>query len=143
MRIKILVIGGNPVSIVSDCQLLRDRGLMVFTTFNIENINELAAEIKPDIIFFDVCKPTAATTEAYNKLLSNEAAIHIPVIYTLSEDDVYLVTRKRTAVKEKRNIIASTIIDAIKMALRSNKTYHKKTYTIPGNTQLSFFPARA
>jgi len=145
MRIKILVIGGNPVSVVCDCQLLRDRGFMVFSAFNLENINELTAEIRPDVIFFDIQKQNTFTTDAYNKLISNIAFAHIPVIYTLTDDDMYLVTRKRTNVTEKRTMIADNIIDAIKMALYNNKAYNKKIYnnTPPASTQLSFFPTRA
>jgi hypothetical protein len=147
MRIKILVLGNNPTSLISDCQLLRDRGMLVFTAFNLSNINELVSEIKPDIVFFDAHQQDKQITDTYNEFVNGIAFTHIPVIYTLSEDDVYLITRKRTAPKEKRTIIADNIINAIKMAVSNGHTYQKKTqnYKHIGDTemQLSFFPTRA
>jgi response regulator RpfG family c-di-GMP phosphodiesterase len=126
MRIKVLLLGDDPLSVVSDAQLLRDRGLLVYTAFNLLNIEDLIKEIKPDVIFFDPHKPNIQITDVYNNLVNGIYYTSIPVIFTLSEDDVYLVTRKRTASKDRRTIIADNVIDAIKMALRSNKTYHKK-----------------
>lgn len=126
MRIKVLLLGDDPLSVVSDAQLLRDRGLLVYTAFNLLNIEDLIKEIKPDVIFFDPHQPNTGITDVYNNLVNGIYYTSIPVIFTLSEDDVYLVTRKRTASKDKRTIIADNILDAIKMALRTNKTYQKK-----------------
>ncbi|MES2704915.1 MAG: hypothetical protein V4649_19925 [Bacteroidota bacterium] len=126
MRIKILLLGEDPLSVLADSQLLRDRGMLVYTAFNLLNINDLINEIKPDIVFFDPHKSSNAITDAYNSLVNGIYHTGVPVIFTLSEDDVYLVTRKRTAPKDKRTIIADNIVDAIKMALRSNKTAPKK-----------------
>lgn len=126
MRIKILLLGDDPVSLVSDGQLLKDRGMMVYTAFNLDNVNDLINEVKPDLVFFDPHKQSKEITEAYNNLVNGIYYTNIPVIYTLSDDDVYLVTRKRTESKDKRTIIADSIIEAIKMAMRNNKTYQKK-----------------
>jgi response regulator RpfG family c-di-GMP phosphodiesterase len=132
MRIKVLLLGDNPLSVVADAQLLRDRGLLVYTAFNLMNIEELIDEIKPDVIFFDPHKPDAQITDTYNNVVNGIKYTHIPVIFTLSDDDVYLVTRKRTASKEKRSIIADNMVDAIKMSLRSNKAYAKKDKIVKG-----------
>src|ERR1035437_3058612 len=127
MRIKILLIGNDPASLVADSQLLRERGVLVFPAFNSQNIRELVNEIKPDLVFFDPNKPNNQITDAYNNFVNDIYFTNIPVIFTLSDDDVYLVTRKRTASKNKRTNIADNIIDAIKTALQTNKIYHKKT----------------
>src|SRR6476620_11480576 len=99
MRIKVLLLGDDPLSVVSDAQLLRDRGLLVYTAFNLLNIEDLIKEIKPDVIFFDPHRPNTDITDVYNNLVNGIYYTSIPVIFTLSEDDVYLVTRKRTASK--------------------------------------------
>jgi hypothetical protein len=121
------MLGNDPESLVADGQLLRDHGMLVFTIFDLTNMDELIKEIKPDILFFDAQQPDNLITEAYNNVVTSIQYTNIPVIFTLSEDDVYLVTRKRTEVKEKRNVIADNIIDAVKIALHSSKTYNKKT----------------
>ena len=131
MRIKILLLGFDPYSIVADAQLLRDRGMLVYTAFNLQNINDLIGEVLPDIIFFDAHKSNNEITEAYNTMVNGEHVKTIPVIFTLSEDDLYLVTRKRSDAKDKRSLIADNIIDAIKMALYSNKSFQKKIPALP------------
>ena len=131
MRFKILMLGDDPVSLMADGQLLKERGMMVYTAFNLENIDETIKEISPDLVFFDPQQQSCEITAAYNILVNSSSFVNIPVIYTLTEDDVYLVSRKRTATKEKRNLIADNIIGAVKMALRSNKTYEKKHRKIP------------
>ncbi len=130
MCIKILLVGDDPGSTLVDNQLLRERGLLVITTFNLQNIGEIIAEVKPDIVFFDPHKPNNLITDTYNDLVNDINFTQLPVIFTLSDDDVYLVTRKRTASKEKRTGIADNIIDAIKMALSGIKTAHRRTYKI-------------
>ena len=146
MRLKVLVIGDNPASLVSDCQLLRDRGLLVFKAHNLNNLCELVNETKPDVVFFYIDNQCESATYAYNEFVNSIAFTHIPVIYTLSDDEVYLITRKRNAAEEKRTIISNNIIGAVKMALRSNKTYQipPRIYNYNSTAiQLPVFPARA
>lgn len=116
MRIKILIAGNDPIAQIADSQLLRDKGMLVFTTYNQTNILEIIEEIQPDLIWFNPLGQDNGLVETYNKVLSFNVAERIPVIYTLSEDDMYLVTRKRTLIKQKTNFIADNIIEAIKMA---------------------------
>jgi response regulator RpfG family c-di-GMP phosphodiesterase len=126
MRIKILLVGNDPAALFTDGQLLKEKGMMVFTGFNLQNIQEMISEVKPDIIFFDPHKQSVEITDCYNEIVNSIYFTSIPVIYTLADDDIYLVTRKRTEQKEKRTLIADTITDAVKMALLSSKTHHKK-----------------
>ena len=116
MSLKILLVGDNEAYLHADKLYLRDRGLHVHTCEHAGIISELIDEIKPDVIFIDPHAPTESTTGIFHSFLDNRQYMHIPVIYTLAEDDVYLVNRKRTA-KGKRNIIADNMIDAIKIAL--------------------------
>jgi len=131
MRIKILLLGDYPPALVPDRQLLRDKGMLVFTSFNLENIDALIDEIKPDLIFFDAQNHSSnQMNDTYNAFINNMHYAHLPVIFTLEEDDIYLVTRKRTDIKSKRKIIANNIISALKLAFSVNKVNDKKTYKI-------------
>ena len=130
MCIKILLVGDDPGSTLVDNQLLRERGLLVITTFNLQNIGEIIAEVKPDIVFFDPHKPNNLITDTYNDLVNDINFTQLPVIFTLSDDDVYLVTRKRTASKDRRTGITDNIIGAIKMALSNTITSQRKTHKI-------------
>lgn len=123
MRIKILLLGEDPVSMVADAQLLRERNMLVFTAFNLQNINEMIAEVKPDVIFFDAHRSDNNITNAYNELVNGIYYTQIPVVFTLSEDDVYLVTRKRTEAKDKRSYIADNMVDAVKLALGGTRSH--------------------
>jgi DNA-binding NtrC family response regulator len=144
MRLKVLLIGDDPVSLVADGQLLKERGLMVFSAFNMQNITEIINEVKPDVLFFDPQQTNNTINETYNSLISNVIFNGLPIIFTLTEDDMYLVTRKRSNTREKKNLIADNMIDAVKMALRSSKTYYKKAQKVPLNTlPNSSFGARA
>jgi hypothetical protein len=133
MRIKILMLGDEPVSQMVDAQILRERGMLVYTAFNPDNIGETINEIKPDIVFFNPRTQNGLITDVYNNMVNGIYFTNIPVIYTLSEDDVYLVTRKRTETKAKRSIIADNMIEAIKMAMGTNKTFEKKIHKIPAS----------
>ena len=132
MRIKILMVGNNPAALVADEQLLRDRDMLVYTAFNLENIPEMITEVKPNIIFFNSPKSNPVT-ETYNSIVNSIYFKDIPVIFTLSEDDIYLVTRKRTETGEKKKLTANNIIDAIKMALTVGNTPHYKHYVTKEN----------
>jgi DNA-binding NtrC family response regulator len=134
MRLKILLLGDDPVAMVADAQLLRERNMLVFTAFNLQNINEMIAEVRPDVIFFDAHRSNDQVTNAYNELVNGIYFTNIPVVFTLAEDEVYLVTRKRTEAKDKRSFIADNMTDAVKIALSSSKGYHKITKNRPDNS---------
>ncbi len=115
MRIKVVMFGSDPVSLMADAQLLRERGLLVISAFNMQTVNELVNEVKPDVVFFDPSEPNNLVTDAYNAFKQHS---HVPVIFTLAEDDMYLVTRTRHRHIE-RALVADNILDAVHMALEA------------------------
>jgi len=143
MRLKVLMLGDDPVSLVADGQMLQERGVMVVSAFNLPNITETINEVKPDLVFFNPRHANNLINECYNSLVNDPSFSNLPIVFTLSEDDVYLVTRKRTTSREKKNLMADSMIDALKMALRSYKTYHKKTHNHQQLPPLSSVSARA
>jgi DNA-binding NtrC family response regulator len=122
MSLKILLIGDDERAMQADKIYLKDRGLYVHSVLYSAIIGDLVAEIKPDLIFINPSHPDTATREVYQNFLNNINLAGIPIIYTLAEDDVYLVNRKRTLSKPKRNIIADNMVDAIKLALTKPHT---------------------
>ncbi len=125
MRIKVLLIGDNPMDLIPDFTLLREKNFLVYTCYNDLNINEMMQELEPDIVFIDASSPDNFTT-IYNNLSCNDNYLNIPIIYTLEEDEIYLVNKKRTAFKESRELLTDNITSAIKLALRSSKVAHHK-----------------
>ena len=126
MRIKILIVSDDMNTVVADEQLLKERGFLVYTCFNTDNIDYLMVEIKPDVLFFDTHNMARPVIDAYNRIVTDIEHTNVPVIYTLVEDDIYLINRKRTIIKEKRNLIADNIVDAIKQTLQTDTLTHKK-----------------
>ncbi len=129
MSIKILLISDDEKAMQADRLYLKDRGLHVHTCLYTNIINDLVNEVKPDVIFINPTLPDNQSTEVYHSFLNDIRHLDVPIIYTLSEDDVYLVNRKRTATKSKRNIIADNMIDAIKLAL--TKPASTTPFTLP------------
>jgi hypothetical protein len=105
-----------------DGTMLRAYGLHVYFCDNSIMVNEMVDEIKPDVVFINSKNHNENSTAIYHRLLDNIHYASIPVIYTLSENDVYLVNRKRTATKERRYITSNNVIDAIKMAFIPSET---------------------
>ena len=103
---------------VSDAEMLRERGFMVYTCNN-ALVSEMVNEVKPDIVFFNPEEPDPDCTKQYHNLLKDTDAADIPVIYTLLEDDIYLINLKRNK-RNKKNLIADNIIDGIKTSLMYN-----------------------
>ena len=144
MLLNILVISDNAQYTAADVQLLKDRGLYVYTCYNYNSVADMIAEVKPDIIFINPQEPGKEATEMYHALLDNVLIASTPVIYALVEDDVYLVDRKRTATRDRRNLIADNVIDAIKMALSGpKKPKHQPAYFATHKIQLGRIAARA
>ncbi len=144
MRIKVLLVGDDPASLMAEGQLLRERGLLVFTTFNPDNIGDLIDEVKPDVVFFSSHSMKNQVTDAYNRFLTDVFHMQLPVIFTLADDDLYLVTKRRTMLREKRTCVAESIIDGIKMALNDKYVQPKNIYKInPGGFNSPTLPTRA
>jgi response regulator RpfG family c-di-GMP phosphodiesterase len=114
--LRILIIGNDLQLLRADGDVLTQRGMRVYICDKCQNAAEMVEEVKPDLVFVDPKKPDKITTDVYHSLLDNIRYASLPIIFTLSEDDVYLVNRKRTAMKDRRYIISDNIVDAIKMA---------------------------
>ncbi|WP_276131708.1 hypothetical protein [Polluticoccus soli] len=142
MRIRILMTGAEQEYMRTEAEMLKDRGFLVYTCEE-ENIEEAISEIKPDLVFVNPHDPGLHSTKVYHELLDNIKYASIPVIYTLSEDDVYLVNRKRTASRDKRNMITDNIVDGIKCALLADSITPKKRVRINRNIQFPYYAFRA
>lgn len=117
MSMRILMVGDDPRQLAVDTEVLKQRNFRVYTCTNHELINELIEEIKPEVVFVNPGQPTEASNTVYHQLMDNVRYARLPVVYTLSEDDVYLVNRKRTSFKENRNVMADSMIEALKIAM--------------------------
>jgi response regulator RpfG family c-di-GMP phosphodiesterase len=115
MRIKVLMVSDKGIMPVTDAVMLKERGFWVYTCNN-GLVNEMVTEVKPDIVFFNPEQPDSGNTKAYQNLLHNNVVAHIPVIYTLAEDDMYLVHLKRNKCY-KQNMVTGSIIEGIKLSL--------------------------
>lgn len=121
MRLKILLTGKDEKQQQPDAELLSQRGFLVYRCTE-SMVNDMIDEIHPDVVIVNpVEKDDTTSSSLYERLLNNIKYARLPLIYTLSEDDVYLVNRKRTAVRGMRNFISDNIIDGIKTALGFNK----------------------
>lgn len=115
MRIKVLMVSDKGIMPVTDAIMLKERGFWVYTCNN-SVVNEMVTEVKPDIVFFNPEEPDSDNTRMYQSLLHDSAAAKIPVMYTLAEDDTYLVHLKRNKY-HKPNMVTDNIIDGIKISL--------------------------
>lgn len=120
MRLKVLLTGQDKFNHEPDVEMLRDKGFLVYRCE--ENaVNDMIEEVHPDVLIINPIDAQQSSTSLYHRLLDSIKYAKLPLIYTLSEDDVYLVNRKRTAPKNRRNFIADNIIDGIKTALGGNR----------------------
>lgn len=135
MSIRILMVGNDAQHLLPEAEMLKQRGLQVYTSTE-GTVDEMVEEIKPDIVYFNPDAPGVSSTKVYHHMLDNIHFARIPVIYTLLEDDTYLVNRKRTMSKDKRSLITDNIVDGIKAALsddvsgrKSKRINFKPVYT--------------
>lgn len=143
MRIRILMVGNDPQYLAPDAEMLKERGFGVYTC-NDNCVSEMIEEVKPAVVFINPDNPGLSSTKVYHDLLDNIQYASLPVIYTLSEDDVYLVNRKRTASRDKRNMICDNVIDSIKTALLADTNFNRrKRVKLNGNYHTPFYASRA
>ena len=146
MGLRILVIGDDLNHLKVDGEMLRSKGFRVYYCLNKDLVNEMLEETSPDIAFINSSTHTEDSADIYHSLLDNLQYVTLPVVYTLSEDDVYLVNRKRTAIKEQRYMTTNNVLDAIRMAfLHSGEPATRKRipvlYPIHNNNIYSPFRA--
>ncbi|MCB0696746.1 MAG: hypothetical protein KDC07_05245 [Chitinophagaceae bacterium] len=120
MRLKVLLTGKDRFDHEADAELLRERGFLVYRCKE-TSVNDMIEELHPDVLIINPIDEEQSSTNLYNRLLDNIKYAKLPLIYTLLEDDVYLVNRKRTSARGKRNFIVDNIIDGIRTALGGNR----------------------
>jgi response regulator RpfG family c-di-GMP phosphodiesterase len=130
MGLRILIIGNDSNYLQADADMLHARGLNVYTCARPEVMIEMVDEVKPDILFLNWQTTDEKSTALYNSLLDNVRFAALPIIYTLAEDDVYLVNRRRTTVKENRYITCDNIISAIRKGLTPVASPVKRNYYV-------------
>ncbi len=119
MRLKVLLTGKDRNCHTPDAEMLTERGLLVYRCEE-KSVDQMIDEVHPDVVIINPLDDSESSTSLYNRLLSSIKYARLPLIYTLSEDDVYLVNRKRTALKGLRNFIVDNLIDGIKTALSTS-----------------------
>lgn len=124
MRLKILLTGKDKFQHEPDAEMLRDRGFLVYRCDE-SDVNDMIDEVHPDVLIINPTVQEQSSTSLYNRLLNSIRYAKLPLIYTMSEDDVYLVNRKRTLSRGNRNFIVDNIIDGIKTALSGNSSRRK------------------
>jgi len=137
------MVGNNAEYLAPDAEMLKERGFAVYTCSD-DIVSEMIDEVKPAVVFINPDNPGLSSTKVYHELLDNIHFASLPVIYTLSEDDVYLVNRRRTASRDKRNMICDNVIDSIKTALLADTDF-KKRKRVKLNTDFHtpFYASRA
>ena len=121
MRLRILMTGNNESYLATEKNTLKEKGFTVYTTTKKELLKDLIAEVQPDLLFLNFQQPGDSDIALYHSVLDDIKIAGLPVVFTLSEHDVYLVNRKRTISREKRNITAHDIVRAIKLAFTNTK----------------------
>jgi hypothetical protein len=102
--------------------MLRSKGFRVYFCDKDHMVNEMVDETRPNIVYVNSRSHDESSSDIYHSIVDNVQYASIPVIYTLSENDVYLVNRKRTAIKERRYMTSSSVLEAIKMAFITTDT---------------------
>lgn len=129
MRFKILLVTNKDKAIAADAEMLRERGMLVYTCDS-SIAAEMVGEIVPDVVLVSPDEPDATITKSYHNLLQQKKDMNIPVIYTLAEDELYLINIRRRNKIERR--IADNIIDSIKTSLTDVIDNNKsKSYSLP------------
>jgi len=141
MSTQVLIIGNNRKQLKASSTLLCDNGFAVTVCSDNKKMNSLIETLKPQVVFFDTGIQDASSADLYHALLDNIRFASIPVIFTLSKNDVYLVSRKRTAVREKRNVVAAGPLEALSAALRQPD--QRVARFLPGSARRSACSRRA
>jgi len=126
MRIKVLMVGDDPVFSIADARILKNKNVLVYNTYNVDNLDALVDEIRPNIIFINASCPDNYIN-TYKGVINDDRYVKVPVIYTLAEDNVYLVNKPISSSKERRKIIAESVVDAVKISLRNKKHLSTKS----------------
>ncbi|MBS1772327.1 MAG: hypothetical protein JST82_05670 [Bacteroidetes bacterium] len=137
MRIKILMVTNKLGAQEADAEMLKSRGLLVYNCTE-DVLNFMITEVRPDVVFINPDNPGLHSTKVYHQLLQDRKYASLPVIYSLCEDDAYLVSRSRNAANDARNLMADNILDGIKLALLpdESKKHHLHAHTLSNQLSL-------
>jgi len=119
MAALVLIIGNDKERLQKNRRRLSKEGFTVALCTDCQNITHRIDKIKPDVVLINTTSITHQSTDIYNNLVDTVRYAALPVIFALSEDDVYLVNRRRTSQPETRSVIANTAIDAVHKALEN------------------------
>lgn len=119
MRLKILLTGRDKFNQEPDAELLRERGFLVYRCEE-HVVNDMIEELRPDVLIINPVDEQPSATNLYQRILKSIKYAKLPLIYTLSEDDTYIVNCRRN-IRNKTCYIVDNIIDGIKTALNGNK----------------------
>lgn len=109
MRLKILMVTNGESECCPDAEVLKERGMLVYTC-NDAIAEDMVVELSPDVVLVNPNVPSAGITKAYHKLLRH---FKIPVVYTLAEDEQYLVNIRNKANKLVK-LVTDNIVDSIR-----------------------------
>lgn len=118
MRLKVLLTGKDKFSQEADAEFLRERGFLVYRCDE-HVISDMIEELKPDVLIINPTEDQPSASNLYRRLLKSIKYAALPLIYTLSEDDTYIVNSRRN-IRNKTSYIVDNIIDGIKAALNTN-----------------------
>lgn len=118
MRLKVLLTGKDRFSHEPDAEILRERGFLVYRCDE-HVVNDMIEEVHPDVVIINPTDEQQPATGLYQKLLKSIKYATLPLIYTLAEDDTYIVNGRRNS-RNKRSYIVDNMIDGIKAALGNN-----------------------
>ena len=117
MRIRVLLVSMDKANGKRDQQILTDQGFQVFHCDS-DKVPEKAGEIQPEIILINSAEEVKGENNLYNTLSNNVLLARFPIVFTLAENEVYLINRSRTAMKEDRYLISNSLFDAMNQAVR-------------------------
>lgn len=134
MRVKVLLTGES-ASMLQNKQLLREKGVLVYSCDSINNINYLINELKPEVIFTEHPSYNAV---AYYNIVNNEKCGNIPIVYKLDEEGVYVVActgEENTDIR--KNVVTNSLSDAIRTALLSTIKHAPQPYHFHGRRTIN------
>jgi hypothetical protein len=117
MRLKILMVTNGGSESCPDAEVLKERGMLVYTCNDVI-AEDMVAELSPDVVLVNPDVPSAGITKTYHKLLRH---FKIPIVYTLAEDEQYLVNIRNKANKLVK-LVTDNIIDGIRNSVSRSVT---------------------
>ncbi|RYE21641.1 MAG: hypothetical protein EOP51_15150 [Sphingobacteriales bacterium] len=142
MRIKVLMTGNDAENMALEAEVLKEHGFLVYTCPE-DNAEAFVGEIHPDVVYVNPQEPDAQSAEVYRDLLQVGSQSGTPIIYTLLEDDLYMVNLAHSNQRGKRKVVCDNIIDAIKVALHADVTITRKPKPMSRSMQFPTYNFRA